>query len=291
LPEGPLNGKVAVVTGCGKRDGMGRAIARKLAAAGISVVVSDVEPTGVLNRRQQVLGQTDEEWHGVSSLVDEITAAGGLASAVLGDISAAADAERIVTEAVGLHGRLDILVNNAAAPQGLDRRDIAEVPIDVWDQVVRVNLRGAFLMCKFAIPVMREQRFGRIINIASMAGVVAVPRSAAYSASKAGILGLTRSVALDAAPWGITVNAICPGLVGTSRAILSEDPDLDVEAELARRGNATPVGRVGQPADIAAAVEYLASPQASYMTGQMLVLDGGGASAFPLTRPAPADPS
>jgi 3-oxoacyl-[acyl-carrier protein] reductase len=303
LPEDPLNGKVAVVTGCGKRDGMGRAIARKLAAAGISVVVSDVEPAGVLNRRQQVLGQADDEWHrggsggrppewhGVSSLVDEITAAGGLASAVLGDIGSAADAERIVTEAVALHGRLDILVNNAAAPQGLDRRDIAEVPIDVWDQVVMVNLRGTFLMCRFAVPVMREQRFGRIINIASMAGVVAVPRSAAYSASKAGILGLTRSVALDAAPWGITVNAICPGLVGTSRAILSEDPDLDVETELARRGNNIPVGRVGQPADIAAAVEYLASPQAGYLTGQMLVLDGGGASAFPLTRPAPADPS
>lgn len=291
MPEGPLNGKVAVVTGCGKRDGMGRAIARKLAAAGISVVVSDVEPAGVPNRRQQVLGQADDDWHGVSSLVDEITAAGGLASAVLGDISSAADAERIVTEAVALHGRLDILVNNAAAPQGLDRSDIAEVPIDGWDQVVRVNLRGTFLMCRFAVPVMREQRFGRIINIASMAGVVAVPRSAAYSASKAGILGLTRSVALDAAPWGITVNAICPGLVGTSRAILSEDPDLDVDAELARRGNAIPVGRAGQPADIAAAVEYLASAQAGYITGQMLVLDGGGASAFPLSRPAPAEPS
>jgi 3-oxoacyl-[acyl-carrier protein] reductase len=186
---------------------------------------------------------------------------------------------------VGRYGRLDILVNNAAAPQGLDRRDITEVPIDVWDHVIRVNLRGTFLMSRFAIPVMRGQRSGRIVNISSMAGVVAVPRSAAYSASKAAVIALTRSMALDAAAWGITVNAICPGAVGTSRAILSEDPDLDVAAELERRGRNIPVGRVGRPEDIAAAVAYLVDAGADYMTGQILVLDGGGHSAFPVPRP------
>ncbi len=300
--------RAALVTGCGKRDGMGRAIARTLAASGAAVLVCDKEPAGVLNRRQEVIGAAGGAdgagtageaggaggagtaggaggWQGVTSLVEEITADGGTASAALGDIGDEGDAQRMVGEAVARYGRLDILVNNAAAPQGLDRRDIAEVPVDVWDHVVRVNLRGTFLMSRFAVPVMRGQRSGRIVNVASMAGVVAAPRSAAYSASKAAIIGLTRSMALDVAPWGITVNAICPGLVGTSRAILSEDPDLDVPAELARRAGNIPVGRVGRPEDIAAAVAYLVGAGAGYMTGQILVLDGGGLSAFPLARP------
>jgi len=281
--------RVALVTGCGKRDGMGRAISRTLAASGAAVLVCDKEPGGVLNRRQEKIGPGDQHgWQGVDSLVEEITADGGTASAALGDIGDADDAQRLVGEAVSRYGRLDILVNNAAAPQGADRADVTEVPIDVFDNVVRVNLRGTFLMSRAAIPVMREQRFGRIVNISSMAGVIGVPRSGAYSASKAAIIGLTRSVALDVAPWGITVNAICPGAVGTSRAILNEDPDLDVDAELARRGQRIPVGRVGRPADIAAAVEYLTSPGAEFMTGQMVVLDGGGASLFPIARPDPA---
>src|SRR5207344_1183291 len=128
--------RVALVTGCGKRDGMGRAISRLLARSGAAVVVSDKEPAGVLNRRQEKVGVSGAEgWRGVGSLVEEITSEGGTASAVLGDIG----------EAVARYGRVDILVNNAAAPQGLDRGDVAEVPIDVWDEVVRVNLRGTFL--------------------------------------------------------------------------------------------------------------------------------------------------
>ncbi len=281
-----MTARVALVTGCGKRDGMGRAIARMLAASGAAVVVCDKEPSGVLNRRQEkVPGRGADGWRGVASLVEEITAAGGTASETLGDIGEADDAQRMVGEAVARYGRLDILVNNAAAPQGLDRSDIAEVPIDVWDHVVRVNLRGTFLMSRFAVPVMRGQRSGRIVNISSMAGVVAVPRSAAYAASKAAVIALTRSMALDVAPWGITVNAICPGAVGTSRAILSEDPELDTGAELARRGRSIPVGRVGTPEDIAAAVAYLVDAGADYMTGQILVLDGGGHSPFPVARP------
>ena len=300
--------RAALVTGCGKRDGMGRAIAAALAASGAAVLVCDKEPAGVLNRRQEVIGAAGGAdgagtageaggaggagtaggaggWQGVTSLVEEITADGGTASAALGDIGDEGDAQRMVGEAVARYGRLDILVNNAAAPQGLDRRDIAEVPVDVWDHVVRVNLRGTFLMSRFAVPVMRGQRSGRIVNVASMAGVVAAPRSAAYSASKAAIIGLTRSMALDVAPWGITVNAICPGLVGTSRAILSEDPDLDVPAELARRAGNIPVGRVGQARGHRRGRRVPGRRGAGYMTGQILVLDGGGLSAFPLARP------
>jgi 3-oxoacyl-[acyl-carrier protein] reductase len=283
--------RVALVTGCGKRDGMGRAISRTLASSGVAVLVCDRQSAGVLNRRQEKVGVRDSEgWRGVDSLVEEISAAGGTASAALGDIGDAGDAQLLVDEAVARYGRLDILVNNAAAPQGADRADIAEVPVEVFDEVVRVNLRGTFLMSRCAIAVMRSQRSGRIISISSMAGVVAAPRSGAYSASKAAVIGLTRSMAMDVAPWGITVNAICPGAVGTSRAILNEDPGLDVDAELERRGRAIPVGRVGQPGDIAAAVAYLASPGAEYMTGQILVLDGGGHTPFPLPRPDPHAP-
>ncbi len=281
--------RVALVTGCGKRDGVGRAVALRLAASGAAVVLADRKPTGVLNRRQEILGVTDDGWRGLDSLVEEITAAGGTASAVVGDIGEVADADAMVAGAVAAHGRLDILVNNAAAPQGLDRREIAQVPVDVFDEVVRVNLRGTFLVSRAAVPVMREQRWGRIVSVSSMAGVVAAAYSTAYAASKAGILGLTRALAMDVARWGITVNAVAPGAVGTSRAFLSEDPDLDVEAELERRGQGIAVGRVGRPEDIAGAVAYLASDDAAYMTGQYLVLDGGGHAAF-LPQPSPEAP-
>jgi 3-oxoacyl-[acyl-carrier protein] reductase len=236
---------VALVTGCGKRDGVGQGVARALAASGMTVVVADKEPAGVLNRRQEVVGVPDDGWRGVVSLTEEITSAGAEASCLLGDIGDEGDAEQMVAEAVKRHGRLDVLVNNAAAPQGPDRADIEDVPVDVWDQVIRVNLRGTYLMSRFAVPVMRGQRYGRIINIASMAGVVAAPRSTAYSASKAAVLGFTRALSADVAPWGITVNAIAPGMVATSRAILSEDPDLDVAAEIERRGRAIAMGRPG----------------------------------------------
>ncbi|PXY19472.1 SDR family NAD(P)-dependent oxidoreductase [Prauserella muralis] len=281
-----MTGRVALVTGCGKPDGMGQAIARTLAAEGVAVVVADRVPTGVPNLRQQQLGRDLGGWHGVESLVELIRDKGGVASSVTGDIGAEGDARRMVEQTVDRHGRLDILVNNAAAPQGADRRDIEEVPLDVWDEVLRINLRGTYLMCRFAVPHMRSQRWGRIVNISSMAGVVAAPRSTAYSASKAGVLGLTRSLAMDVAAWGVTVNAVCPGLVGTSRSILSTDPDLDERAELEKRGRAIPVGRPGAPEDIAAAVRYLTSEDSGYVTGQMLVLDGGGMQPFPLPRPA-----
>jgi 3-oxoacyl-[acyl-carrier protein] reductase len=286
-----LTTRVALITGCGKRDGMGRAIANTLAASGMAVVVTDKQATGVLNRRQEIIGVPDDGWRGVESLVEEITGSGGLAMSLLGDISVAEDAQRLVDNAAAWRGRLDILVNGAAAPQGADRADIEDVPIEVWDFVLGINLRGTYLMSRFAVPHMRAQRWGRIINISSQAGQVAVAKSTAYSASKAAVLGFTRALSADVAPWGITANAIAPGMVATSRSILSEDPSLDVDAEVKRRGAMLAVGRSGYPEDIAAAVAYLASEAAGYMTGQTLVLDGGGRGSMWAKKPPEASSS
>ncbi|RBY82420.1 hypothetical protein DQ238_03740 [Geodermatophilus sp. TF02-6] len=280
-----MNGdRVALVTGCGKPDGMGQAIARALAGRGLAVVVTDVAPTGVSNRQQE--GRSTG-WGGLEALVAEITEAGGTASGVLGDVAVEADAERMVGAAVERHGRLDVLVNNAAAPQGPDRADVADIPAEVFDRVLAVNLRGPWLMSRAAVPVMRAQRWGRIVNISSMAGLTAAPSSGPYSASKAGVIGLTRALAMDLGPWGITVNALCPGLVGTSRAFLTSGPDVDEAAVLRQRGRAIPVGRVGLPEDVAAAVAFLASPEAGYITAQAIPIDGGGMSPFPLRHPEP----
>jgi 3-oxoacyl-[acyl-carrier protein] reductase len=281
-----VNGRVALITGCGKPDGNGQAIARALAAEGASVVAADRRPTGVPNRRQEVVGsEQPASWSGLDTLVQEIESAGGTAMAALGDIGDPDDAQAMIDAALGRFDRLDILVNNAAAPQGLDRDVIDEIPIEVFDDVIRINLRGAWLMCRAAVPAMRRRRWGRIINISSMAGVIGAPRSTPYSASKAGILGLTRALAMDVAAWGITVNSIAPGALDTSRSVLSLDPDLDVRAEMAQRGRRLPVGRVGRPDDVAAAVRYLAGDGAEFVTGQMIVLDGGGPAPFPLPRP------
>ncbi len=276
--------RVALITGCGKPDGMGQAIARRLAGEGYRIVASDVAPAGVANDDQR--GEKPiAGWSGVDTLVEQIVADGGEARTVLGDISVEDDARRMVAEAVDAYGRLDVLVNNAAAPQADDRADIEEVPVATFDRIIAINLRGTYLMCLAAVPVMRRQRYGRIVNIASMAGIEALPASTAYSASKAGVLGFTRSLAMDVGAWGVTVNAVCPGLVWTSRGRFGVSSPEQEAAQRARFEDSIVSGRVGLPDDIAAAVAYLASEDAGYVTAQELPVNGGGISIFPRPRP------
>jgi 3-oxoacyl-[acyl-carrier protein] reductase len=150
----PGTARVALITGCGKPVGIGNSTARALAAAGMIVVVSDVAPAGVANEHN-VQGDTDPNWHGVDGLVEQIREAGGEAFATLGDVSQEADARRMVEEVLRRCGRLDVLVNNAGAPQGADRNEIEDVPVAAWDLTMGVNARGAFLMSRAAVPAMR----------------------------------------------------------------------------------------------------------------------------------------
>ena len=210
-------------------------------------------------------------------MVAAIEARGGEAAHGLGDLTKEEETMRLVEEAIERFGRVDVLVNNAGAPQGPDFGEIEDVPLQAWDRMMEINVRGVFLMCRAVMPHMRQQRWGRIVSIASIAGLVGRPRHAAYSASKAAVLGLTKSLALDVAPYGITVNAVCPGSVLTSRAYAAarRGGADDVEQAVIKRGKEIPIGRHGEATDIAAAVQFLTSEQAVYITGHALTADGG----------------
>jgi NAD(P)-dependent dehydrogenase (short-subunit alcohol dehydrogenase family) len=272
---GQLDGLRALVTGAASQRGLGRGIALGLAHAGADVVVSDIGQRSLVARAEQ------SEWRGLPSVVDEIKAMGRRAEGFPADISQWPDVERLVADTVGCLGGLDIIVNNAAAPQESASAGGWEVSLGDWQAQLAVNLTGPFLLAKAAIPHLLGNPRGRIINIASVAAKRPVPRRPGYNASKHGLIGLTRSLAADLAPEGVTVNAICPGVMATDRAAAREDaPERRdrlgravTRAELAQAE--VPAGREGSPEDVAGLAVFLASTAGAYITGQAVNVDGG----------------
>jgi NAD(P)-dependent dehydrogenase (short-subunit alcohol dehydrogenase family) len=271
--------KVVLVTGCARARGIGRAISVAFARAGADVVATDVAAGGTRNENEEGLEEKRLGWKGLDSLAGEIQGLGRRVLTLVGDVSHAADAERFVAEALAQFGRIDVLVNNAAAPHGADRRLIWEVPEEAWDLVIDVNLKGAFLMSRAVIPHMLKRGSGRIINMASVSGKRGTARRGAYSASKFGIIGLTQVMAQELGAHGITANAICPGSVETSRrestsrrerALVERDPNAPVLS-------LPPTGRVARPDDIARLAVFFASEASDHITGQAWNVDGGTA--------------
>jgi 3-oxoacyl-[acyl-carrier protein] reductase len=241
-----LSGKTALVTGAAR--GLGRCIAQTLAAAGAKVACIDVNA--------ETLADT----------VAAIRAAGGVAEPIACDVTQSERVGEAVDQVVKLWGALNILVNNA----GITRDNvIVRMKDEQWDAVININLRGTFLFTRAAARPMMKARGGRIINIASVSGLMGNPGQVNYSASKAGVIGLTRTVSRELASRNVTVNAVAPGFIATDMtAALGEEIIEQIKKEV-------PLGRMGEPQDVADAVLFLASDAASFITGHVLTVDGG----------------
>jgi 3-oxoacyl-[acyl-carrier protein] reductase len=241
-----LSGQPAIVTGAAR--GLGRAIAQTLAAAGAKVACVDVN--------METLGET----------VKIIRDAGGTAEAIACDVTDSSRVGEAVDQVVKLWGGLQILVNNA----GITRDNvILRMKDEQWDAVLNINLRGTFLFTRAAAKPLIKGHKGRIINIASVSGLMGNPGQANYSASKAGVIGLTRTVARELAGRNVTVNAVAPGFIATDMtAALGEEMLGKIKAEI-------PLGRLGDPQDVADAVLFLASDAAGFITGHVITVDGG----------------
>jgi NAD(P)-dependent dehydrogenase (short-subunit alcohol dehydrogenase family) len=243
--------RVAVITG--GAYGIGRGIVREFARRGEAVVIADRD------------GQRG------TALASSLRATGAKVLFIETDVRIERQTEALMEQASEALGRIDVLCNNA----GIERYCRAEeYMLDDWDAICETNLRGAFLCTKYAYPFLKKTQ-GCIVNISSVQAFANEPQISAYAASKAGLLGLTRGMALDFAVDNVRVNAVCPGAIhtGMMEPFLNDQPD--TEEALKALGRTIPLGRVGQPEDIAQAVYFLASPAASYITGATLVVDGG----------------
>lgn len=241
-----MDRKVALITGSGR--GIGKAIAMKLAQDGMNIVVCDIDEASI------------------SATAQEISQLGVKAIAVKADVTKSDEVNRLFDEALNAFGRVDLLVNNA----GITRDNlIIRMSEGEWDSVIAVNLKGSFNCLKAAAKVMMKQRSGKIVNIASVVGVMGNVGQANYAASKGGLISLTKSAAKELAARNITVNAVAPGYIETD--MTKNLPDAVKSAFL----SLIPLKRAGQPEDVAQVVSFLASPAADYITGQVIHVDGG----------------
>ena len=242
-----LDGKTAIVTGSGR--GLGKAIALKLASMGSNIVLNDIASSDVID-----------------ATAEEFANLGYKAVVYKGDVRIKEDVEALINKTIETFGRIDILVNNAGITRdGL----IIKMSEEDWDTVLDINLKGAFLCTKAAVKFMIKQKSGKIINIASVAGVTGNHGQANYSASKAGLIGLTKSIAKELGSRGITCNAIAPGVIKSKMT--------DVLPEKVKENylNNIPLKRFGTPEDVANVVGFLASSESDYITGQVIKIDGG----------------
>jgi NAD(P)-dependent dehydrogenase (short-subunit alcohol dehydrogenase family) len=269
-----LDGKVAICTGSGRHHGLGQGILKRLAREGCRVVVSDIGVPKALLDAGDI---------GVSTEMEEVTAeirdAGSEAIAIACDVRDEDDVRALIEGTVDAFGRVDILVNNAGI--GYIMKKLDDLSLEEWNVVLGVNLTGAFLCTQYAARQMAGQdKGGRIINIASQAAKSGFPNMAPYIASKHGLIGLTRSCAIDLGGQGITVNAVCPnhvttGLGAKQNEYFADFLGLSVKEYMAAMRNRIPLGRPGLTEDTAAAVAYLASDDARYITGEALNVSGG----------------
>ena len=243
-----LEGRVALITGAAQ--GMGRAVAERLAAAGARLVLND--------RNGRTL-------RAAAAALEEKAAE---SEAVAGDVSSSRDVSRMVKRALERFGAIHVLVNNAGV---LRPTPVIEIEEEEWDRVVNVNLKGTYLCSRAVLPVMRREGWGRIVNFSSTAGKnVSTLGGAHYTAAKAGVLGFTRHLAKEEAPHGITVNAVCPGLIDTE--MVRDTIDSERMRSYAR---SFPIPRLGKPGEVAELVAFLASDRAAYITGASLDINGG----------------
>lgn len=243
--------RIAVVTGAAA--GIGEATVRLLAERGYAVAVVDVDPLG-------------------ERVASEIESSGGRAIFVEADVAEEVDVRRMVDRTITELGSLDLLVNNAAItlPKGFRETEPEE-----WDRVQAVNLRSAYLGLRLASPHLIEAAPSSVVNVASFHAAATIENFAAYAAAKSGLVGLTRSAALDLAPSGVRVNAVCPGIVATAMWDRWLDEVEDRESTIAAVETLQPLGRIGQPREVASAIAFLGSDEAAYVTGTTLFVDGG----------------
>lgn len=241
-----LKDKIALVTGAGR--GIGKAIALALARCGANVAVNDLD------------------MESINQVVLEIEKTGSLSLPVPADVSSSESTEKMINEVIEKFGRIDILVNNAGITKDALLLRMKE---EDWDKVLDINLKSVFLCTKFASRHMMKQRYGKIVNISSVIGIVGNAGQANYSASKAGIIGFTKSSAKELAPRGINVNAVAPGFIQTA---MTEKLPADVKEGLLKL---VPLGFYGTPEDVAEAVVFLATDKSRYITGQVIKVDGG----------------